>query len=81
MNVVAAKAMEQMTNEASYYILHELDASKHTEEQVKAIIDVFPELLSIEDVGEKSSFHLPDLPVQNAALEPHKVSFIPLMAK
>eukprot|EP01083_Nonionella_stella_P275714 936583_1 len=74
MDAVAAKAIEEMTKEAGEFLFDELDDT-HTEEQVKAIIDVFPESLSIEhaDYGH--------LPIYYATHEPRKVSFIPLLAK
>eukprot|EP00554_Chaetoceros_debilis_P010948 CAMPEP_0194108142 /NCGR_PEP_ID=MMETSP0150-20130528/7893_1 /TAXON_ID=122233 /ORGANISM="Chaetoceros debilis, Strain MM31A-1" /LENGTH=388 /DNA_ID=CAMNT_0038796769 /DNA_START=13 /DNA_END=1179 /DNA_ORIENTATION=+ len=75
MDAVAAKAVEEMTKEAGKF-LFELDDRKHTEQQVKAIIDAFPESLSMQD---KHSL----LPVQRAAwlYSVGMVSFIPLLAK
>eukprot|EP01083_Nonionella_stella_P153755 494398_1 len=73
MDAVAAKAIEEMTNEAGEFLFDELDDT-HTEEQVKAIIDVFPESLSMQN-------NFSHLPVQNAVYHSEMVSFIPLLAK
>mmetsp|Transcript_22478 Transcript_22478/g.33270 ORF Transcript_22478/g.33270 Transcript_22478/m.33270 type:complete len:365 (-) Transcript_22478:183-1277(-) len=75
MDVVAAKVMAEMTKEARKFLYHELDDIKHTEDQVKAVIDIFPESLSM--VNDRYG----RLPVQNAAYHPDRVSFIPLLAK
>eukprot|EP01083_Nonionella_stella_P175281 610009_1 len=73
MDAVAAKAIEEMTKEAGEFLFDELDDT-HTEEQVKAIIDVFPESLSMQN-------NFSHLPVQNAVYYSEMVSFIPLLAK
>jgi hypothetical protein len=79
MNAVAAKAIEIMAHEATNFMCHELDDKKHTEEQVQAIIDVFPESLSMQgpDVFAIEGV----LPIDDAATRDESISFVPLLAK
>ena len=46
---IARKAVEEMSKEAGNFLHEELDDDIHTEEQVKAIIELFPESLSQVD--------------------------------
>ncbi len=78
MDNVAAKVMAEMTKEATYFLYNELDDIKHTEEQVKAVIDAFPESLSM---GNPQFNQYGLFPVQSAAYHPGMVSFIPLLVK
>jgi len=79
-NEIARKAIEEMSEEAGKFLHDELDDDKHTEEQVKAIIELFPDSLSqVDDDG--------NLPIQRAAVSGHEpgdrsfVTFVPLLAK
>ncbi len=46
-NAIANKALEEMTKEVGNFFHYHLDDKKHTEEEVKAIIDTFPGSLSV----------------------------------
>mmetsp|Transcript_1857 Transcript_1857/g.2658 ORF Transcript_1857/g.2658 Transcript_1857/m.2658 type:complete len:410 (+) Transcript_1857:99-1328(+) len=76
-NEIARKAIEEMSKAAGKFLHEDLDDDKHTEEQVKAIIELFPESLSQED--EKGY-----LPIQSALFTVSgrsSVTFVPLMAR
>ena len=77
---IARKATEEMSKAAGKFLNEELDDNEHTVEQVKAIIDIFPESLSqVDGFG--------NLPIHNAAMSEGdsaastSVSFVPLMAR
>uniref|UniRef100_A0A7S3QI76 Uncharacterized protein n=1 Tax=Chaetoceros debilis TaxID=122233 RepID=A0A7S3QI76_9STRA len=76
---IARKAVEEMSKEAGNFFHEELNDDIHTEEQVKAIIELFPESLSQR---KKNNF----LPIQSATMSGCRsgarssVSFVPLMA-
>mmetsp|Transcript_1964 Transcript_1964/g.2669 ORF Transcript_1964/g.2669 Transcript_1964/m.2669 type:complete len:412 (+) Transcript_1964:58-1293(+) len=79
-NAIADKALEEMTKEAGDFLHYDLDDEKHTVEEVKAIIDIFPGSLSVINL-DYSAGYVNVLPVQNAANRKRAVSFIPLLAK
>eukprot|EP01083_Nonionella_stella_P230854 815700_1 len=60
-NEIARKAIELMSKEAGNFLFNDLCDDNHTEEQVKAIIELFPSSLSQVN---KYGF----LPIQCAAL-------------
>ncbi len=55
-----SRAIGEISEEAGIFLHEELDDDKHTVEQVKAIIELFPECLSFLDGGG-------NLPIHNAA--------------
>ena len=87
-NELARKFIKLMSKEAGNFLHKELDDDKHTEDQVKAVIDLFPDSLSQVD---KDGY----LPIQKAArseamaarseaisgARSSSVTFVPLMAR
>ena len=77
---IARKSIEEMSKAAGKFLNEELNDNEHTVEQVKAIIEIFPESLSQED-------GFGNLPIPNAAMSGGgsgariSVSFVPLMAR
>eukprot|EP00554_Chaetoceros_debilis_P009327 CAMPEP_0194100170 /NCGR_PEP_ID=MMETSP0150-20130528/1136_1 /TAXON_ID=122233 /ORGANISM="Chaetoceros debilis, Strain MM31A-1" /LENGTH=244 /DNA_ID=CAMNT_0038786501 /DNA_START=93 /DNA_END=824 /DNA_ORIENTATION=+ len=81
--ILARKATGEMSKEAGNFLHEELDDDKHTEEQVKAIIELCPKSLSQEDEDGY-------LPIQsvifvgeadNSGDRRSSVTFIPSMAR
>uniref|UniRef100_A0A7S3QH51 Uncharacterized protein n=1 Tax=Chaetoceros debilis TaxID=122233 RepID=A0A7S3QH51_9STRA len=77
-NAIADKALEEMTKEAGDFLHYDLDDEKHTVEEVKAIIDIFPGSLSVINLDPGFG---DILPVYQAVYRSRAVSFIPLLAK
>eukprot|EP01083_Nonionella_stella_P230853 815699_1 len=76
-NEIARKAIELMSKEAGNFLFNDLCDDNHTEEQVKAIIKLFPESLSQVDADGY-------LPIQSALYVVEgrsSVTFVPLMAR
>ena len=79
-NEIARKAIKEMSKEAGKFLHEDLDDDAHTEAQVKAIIELFPDSLS--QVGKHGN-----LPIQTATRSGavssarSSVTFIPLMAR
>lgn len=77
-NLIISKAREDMTRKAAKFLHTQIDDEKHTEDEVKAVVDTFPSALSYED-------SIGTLPVQRAACQNDDgriaVSFIPVLAK
>ena len=80
-NAIADKALEEMTKEAGDFLHYDLDDEKHTLEEVKAIIDIFPGSLSVMNQDCLPGYEEHILPVQQAVLRSRTVSFVPLLAK
>jgi hypothetical protein len=80
MEEISRKAIEEMSKAAGNFLHKDLDDDIHNEEDVKAIIELFPESLSQVDEDDF-------LPIQRAALSGSRsgarsaVSFVPLMAR
>jgi len=51
-NIGCCNAVHEFIKEASELIKYDMDDSKHTADQVKAIIDAFPESLSLYEDGD-----------------------------
>jgi len=73
-SAIAGKAIESMKQSAAEFLHVSLDDEKHSEEHVKATIDVFAESLSIKDKHGV-------IPIQCAAGRSESVAFVPLMAQ
>mmetsp|Transcript_29706 Transcript_29706/g.45446 ORF Transcript_29706/g.45446 Transcript_29706/m.45446 type:complete len:425 (-) Transcript_29706:196-1470(-) len=74
-----SEAIKEMTTEAREFLSYELDDDKHTIEQVKAIIEFFPDSLSQLDGG---LLPIQEIVVMNGYFsDARRDSFIPLMAK
>ncbi len=70
---VVTKASQHMTQKVVQFLHDDLDDTKHTEDQVKTVIEAFPEALTLKDKNRQ-------IPVQTL-LTPNKVSFIPILAQ
>jgi len=77
-NAIADKSLEEMTKQAGDFLHYDLDDEKHTLEEVKAIIDIFPGSLSVINLH---AGYGDLLPVQHAVNRSRTVSFIPLLAE
>lgn len=72
LNTIAKTVHEDMSKTAGKF-LHKINDEKHTMNQVKTVVRIFPEALG--HVGEKGR-----LPIQRAIRKDKAVSFIPLLA-
>lgn len=80
-NDIARKAVEEMSEEAGKFLHENLDDDKHTPDQLKTVIALFPKSLSmLNDNGH--------LPIQSAASHSRfnsarrsSITFVPLLAK
>jgi len=63
-----------MTNDAAEFLHKKLHADKHTEDEVKTVIETFPSALSHMDNGGR-------LPIQSAVCFTRSLPFVPLLAK
>ncbi len=72
-NIIADKVHDDFQRKAGKF-LHQIDNERHSNHQVKTVIDIFPSSLSYKD--EKGR-----LPIQSAAFYPCSDRFIPLLAK
>lgn len=76
---IATKAAEEMVQQAGKFLHQELDQDIHTESEIKALIDLFPEALSCHDEDGY-------LPVQSAIVDKGDgrtppINFVPLLAR
>ncbi len=73
LNAIVAVAHKNLCDKAGQF-LHKLNDEKHTQDQVKAVIRIFPSALF--HIGEKGR-----LPIQRAVRKDRSVSFIPILAQ
>ena len=72
----AANMIQELSTDARFFFHHHLDAKKHTEEDVKTVIDAFPSALSYNEGGY--------LPIERAVLNldvRNLIPFVPLFAE
>ena len=72
---VHADSFLELAQEAAGRYLHHLDVNKHSEDEVRAAIDAFPDALS------HPYFDDGDMPIRSAALTPASIPFVPLLAE